>query len=166
MCLASCKHVRQCSIMMSCWRFCLLCSVYFSKTRANTSALSWLSSGMALLETLLCWRTLTVSGVCENCLHKKALNLKHLSFLLCLLITILQYSLSVIIQNVPWLIRKNSSRPILNQAKQKSPLILPGFRAVDNSEDFSGQCSVSSIVFLASDQIALVKTWLNSVYNI
>ncbi|MCJ8732578.1 hypothetical protein PDJAM_G00213040 [Pangasius djambal] len=32
-------------------------------------------------------------------------------------------------------------RPVLNQAKQKSPLILPGFQAVENSEDFSGQCS-------------------------
>ncbi|XP_047671293.1 telomere-associated protein RIF1 isoform X2 [Tachysurus fulvidraco] len=35
----------------------------------------------------------------------------------------------------------DSLRPVLNQAKQKSPLILPGFRSVDNSEDFSGQCS-------------------------
>ncbi|XP_060732470.1 telomere-associated protein RIF1 isoform X2 [Tachysurus vachellii] len=35
----------------------------------------------------------------------------------------------------------DSLRPVLNQAKQKSPLILPGFRAVENSEDFSGQCS-------------------------
>ncbi|KAF5905874.1 telomere-associated protein RIF1, partial [Clarias magur] len=34
-----------------------------------------------------------------------------------------------------------SLRPILSQAKQKSPLILPGFQAVDNFEDFSGQCS-------------------------
>lgn len=37
------------------------------------------------------------------------------------------------------------SRPVLSQAKQKSPLILPGFQAVENSEDFSGQCSVSSL---------------------
>ncbi|KAF7709532.1 hypothetical protein HF521_016382 [Silurus meridionalis] len=32
-------------------------------------------------------------------------------------------------------------RSVLNQAKQKSPLILPGFQAVENSEDLSGQCS-------------------------
>ncbi|KAI4876856.1 hypothetical protein NFI96_011089 [Prochilodus magdalenae] len=31
--------------------------------------------------------------------------------------------------------------PVLSQAKQKAPLILPGFEAVENSEDFSGQCS-------------------------
>ncbi|KAK3569280.1 hypothetical protein QTP86_026571, partial [Hemibagrus guttatus] len=35
----------------------------------------------------------------------------------------------------------DSLRPVLSQAKQKSPLILPGFQAVENSEDFSGQCS-------------------------
>lgn len=40
--------------------------------------------------------------------------------------------------------RKISSRPVLRQAKQKSPLILPGFQGVENSEDFSGPCSVSS----------------------
>ncbi|KAM9487286.1 telomere-associated protein RIF1 [Clarias gariepinus] len=34
-----------------------------------------------------------------------------------------------------------SLRPILSQAKQKSPLILPGFQAVDDFEDFSGPCS-------------------------
>ncbi|XP_072542009.1 telomere-associated protein RIF1 isoform X2 [Salminus brasiliensis] len=31
--------------------------------------------------------------------------------------------------------------PVLSQAKQKAPLILPGFQAVENSEDFSGQAS-------------------------
>ncbi|XP_036421805.1 telomere-associated protein RIF1 [Colossoma macropomum] len=31
--------------------------------------------------------------------------------------------------------------PVLSQAKQKAPLILPGFQAVENAEDFSGQCS-------------------------
>lgn len=35
-----------------------------------------------------------------------------------------------------------SLRSVLSQAKQKSPLILPGFQPVENSsEDFSGQCS-------------------------
>ncbi|XP_062861984.1 telomere-associated protein RIF1 [Trichomycterus rosablanca] len=32
-------------------------------------------------------------------------------------------------------------RPVLSQAKMKAPLILPGFQAVETSEDFSGQCS-------------------------
>lgn len=36
----------------------------------------------------------------------------------------------------------NLSRPILSQVKLKAPLILPGFQAVETSEDFSGQCSV------------------------
>ncbi|KAL7865662.1 hypothetical protein SRHO_G00109090 [Serrasalmus rhombeus] len=31
--------------------------------------------------------------------------------------------------------------PVLSQAKQKAPLILPGFQAVENAEDFSGPCS-------------------------
>ncbi|KAL6484729.1 hypothetical protein MHYP_G00067740 [Metynnis hypsauchen] len=31
--------------------------------------------------------------------------------------------------------------PVLSQAKQKAPLILPGFQAVENTEDFSGPCS-------------------------
>uniref|UniRef100_A0A8B9L4A5 Telomere-associated protein Rif1 N-terminal domain-containing protein n=1 Tax=Astyanax mexicanus TaxID=7994 RepID=A0A8B9L4A5_ASTMX len=31
--------------------------------------------------------------------------------------------------------------PVLSQAKQKAPLILPGFEAVGNSEDFSGEIS-------------------------
>ncbi|XP_060785950.1 telomere-associated protein RIF1 isoform X2 [Neoarius graeffei] len=34
-----------------------------------------------------------------------------------------------------------SLRPVLSQAKQKSPLILPGFQGVETSEDFSGQSS-------------------------
>ncbi|XP_066542448.1 telomere-associated protein RIF1 isoform X2 [Hoplias malabaricus] len=32
-------------------------------------------------------------------------------------------------------------KPVLSQAKQKAPLILPGFQTTENSEDFSGQCS-------------------------
>ncbi|XP_076858817.1 telomere-associated protein RIF1 isoform X2 [Brachyhypopomus gauderio] len=32
-------------------------------------------------------------------------------------------------------------KPVLSQAKQKAPLILPGFQAVETSEDFSGECS-------------------------
>ncbi|KAK1788838.1 hypothetical protein P4O66_014834 [Electrophorus voltai] len=32
-------------------------------------------------------------------------------------------------------------KPVLSQAKQKAPLILPGFQGVETSEDYSGQCS-------------------------
>lgn len=35
-------------------------------------------------------------------------------------------------------------RVVLSQAKQKTPLILPGFEAVDNPDDFSGQCMSES----------------------
>lgn len=33
-------------------------------------------------------------------------------------------------------------RVVLSQAKQKTPLILPGFEAVDNPDDFSGTYTV------------------------
>lgn len=33
-------------------------------------------------------------------------------------------------------------RVVLSQAKQKTPLILPGFEAIDNPDDFSGQYTV------------------------
>lgn len=36
-------------------------------------------------------------------------------------------------------------RVVLSQAKQKTPLILPGFEAIDNPDDFSGQYTVCSI---------------------